>query len=100
MPKPVKARDKILPRIVSINHLTQYHIPEVRHVHTSTPNVTKHVWYETVCKISFIIFFTDKMPVRVDHEGASQQAMNCRKVYKIRSYLIFYLWCYLTLIYT
>lgn len=45
------ARDKILHRIVGINLLTPCHIPEVRHVHASTPNPTKDVWSETVYKI-------------------------------------------------
>ena len=44
----INARDKSPPRIADINHLTQSHIPEVRHVHASTPNVTKDVWSETV----------------------------------------------------
>jgi hypothetical protein len=47
----VKARGKTLPRIVSINHSTQCHVPEFRHIHASTPNATKDVWSETVCKI-------------------------------------------------
>jgi hypothetical protein len=60
----VKARDKILPQIISINHLTQCHIPEIRRVHASTPNATKAVWYETVCKISVIIFFFHRQDAR------------------------------------
>ena len=42
-------------------------------------------------------FFTDKTPIRVDCEGALQQATSYRKVYKITSYLS-YLICYLWLI--
>jgi hypothetical protein len=93
-----KTRDKILPRIVGIKHLTKRHIPEVRHVYASNPNATKDVWLETVYKIRKIYnFFTDKTPVWVDCEGALQQATNCRKVYKITFYLS-YLICYLWLI--
>jgi hypothetical protein len=42
-------------------------------------------------------FFIDKTPVWDDCEGALQQATNCRKVYKITSYLS-YLICYLWLV--
>lgn len=58
----VKARGKTLPRIVSINHSTQCHVPEFRHIHASTPNATKDVWSETVCKIWFTIFSQTRRP--------------------------------------